>query len=254
MYILQDLHYKKYLKYKSKYMNLKQSIVNLDSSNYFLNGGSVDERKLVNIKSLKLELGTKYDFFFLHMTKNFSSLISILEKGYLLPGKFVSKKHRFLSGPETESEYIYMNIYFQDLDNIQQVFGISLLLSSKLIYDNDLIFHEGWYGGNPLYLYKNDPKKTTDKKIKKIYNFIKDPHSLHENLRYGFINHQILTSEPIPIRDNLIGIVFNISNTTSQKKNINIVKNILKSKNLNIPLYFTDQYHNINFDQSHNKL
>lgn len=229
--MVQDIYYNKYLKYKIKYIDLKLT------------------KKFEYVQSIKnnfLYGGTKYDFFFIHATKNFSNLISILNNGYLYPGKYISRKHRFLGGPEIGSEYIYMNMYFKDLDNIQHVFGISLLLSPKMIYNKDMIFHEGWYGGNPLYLYKNDSKKSIDKKIEKIHKFLKNPESLHENLRYGFMNHQILTSDPISIQDNLIGIAINIHDIDLHKKNIDKVKKLLKIKGLNVPIYFTNEYKNIN--------
>lgn len=123
-YIIQymNYYYQKYAKYKAKYIDLKKNI---------------DDSIMIG--------GAKYDFFFVHATKSFSSLISMLDQGYLYPGKYVNKKHRFMSGPETESDYIYMSMYFKDIDNMKEIRAISLILDSKLIYDYDVIFHEGWY-------------------------------------------------------------------------------------------------------------
>lgn len=225
-------YYQKYVKYKAKYIEFKNNYI-IDNSEHINN-------------HVLLKGGAKYDFFFIHATKNFSNLISILNQGYIYPGKSVKKKHRFMSGSDAESEHIYMSLYFKDIDNIEHVYGISLMLDPKIIYDRDIIFHEGWYGGNPLYLYKNDTRNNINKKITKIHDFLKNPISLPKILRVGLMNHQVLTSEPISLKDYLIGIAINIHDDGSYKKELDRVKKILKQEGYNVPIYYVREYKNIN--------
>ncbi len=223
-------YYQKYIKYKTKYIEGKLFYINFEN----------------NI----MEGGAKYNFFFIHATKSFTSLLSILNQDYVYPGKYVDKKHRFMSGPETESEYIYMSMYFKDINNMKNLYAISLIFDQKLVYDHNLIFHEGWYGGNPIYLFKNDKKYIINKKIKKIHDFLENPISLPKEIKNfsGMLDHQVLASEPISLKDHLIGIAFNLHDPKPYKKELKKIENKLKEKGYNVPIFYTSKPENININ------
>lgn len=183
----------------------------------------------------------------MHATKSFESLLSILNSGYIYPGKDVAVEHRFMGGPETEFEHVYMSMYFKDIDNIKHVRAISFIINSNLMYDNDLIFHEGWYGGNPIYLYKNDTRRVTNEKIKKIHDFLKNPISIPEKIResQGLFDHQMLIGESIPLDKYVTGIAFNIQNIDLYKKDIQKIKKKIKEKGYNLKIYYTAEPKNI---------
>ena len=218
---MEGQYYQKYLKYKKKYIGLKE--------NNILFGGR------------------RHDFFFLHATKSFETLSSILDSGFIFPGKDVESKHRFMGGPETEFEHVYMSMYFKDIDNIKHIRAISFIIDSCLVYGNNLIFHEGWYGGNPIFLYKNDTKKITDKKIEKIHNFLENSITVPEKLREGgMFDHQMLMEGSISLKKYVIGIVFNIQDIDLYKKSISKIKRKIKEKGYNFKIYYTAEPININ--------
>lgn len=219
--------YQKYQKYRQKYINLKNSI-------------KYDEVAMIG--------GANYDFFFMHGTKNIENLLSILDDEYIFPGKDVDEKYRFLSGPETKSDDIYLSIYFKDIDNIKYFLGITLILDSKLTHDRDLIFQEGWYGGNPVYLSKNDNKKIFNKKIKHIHDFLENPITVPKKIREfaGLMDHQILTSEPISLKKYLRCININMQeNDVANKKIIKKIKNKIRQKKYDVKLYYNSIPKNI---------
>lgn len=219
--MMEGQYYQKYLKYKKKYIDLKESNV--------------------------MSGGRRYDFFFVHATKSFETLLSTLDTGFIFSGKDVESKHRFMGGPETEFEHVYMSMYFKDIDNIKHIRAISLIIDSSLIYGNNLIFHEGWYGGNPIFLYKNDTKKIIDKKIEKIHKFLENPISVPEKLREGgMFDHQMLMEGSISLEKYVIGIAFNIQDVDLYRKDISKIKRKIKEKGYNMNIYYTDKPLNIN--------
>ncbi len=173
-------YYYKYLKYKTKYNNIIQS------------GGK-----------------QKYDFYFLHGTKDWPGLISMLKDRVLYPGKDLPPKMRFLGGEETELNNIYLNINFNDIKNMSYTFGLSLILHPKILYEYGIEFHKGWGNFGKIYIDKNDNKKIKNKKIKEIKNFLRDPVELPVLLREPIYNHQVLINKPIPLDGNLLGIICN---------------------------------------------
>lgn len=221
-------YYQKYLKYKQKYLDLQNDIRH---NKTILTGGA------------------NCGFFFMHGTKNFDNLLSILDDEYIFLGKDVDEKYRFLSGSETESDEIYMSIYFKDIDNIKHFLGITLILDCKLIYDRDLVFQEGWYGSNPIYFSKNDNKKTFNAKFKHMHDFLENPITVPQKIREfsGLMDHQVLTSEPIPLKKYLRGIALNIQeNDDTYKRDLKKIKNKIKQKNYDVKIYYASTPKNIN--------
>ncbi len=97
-------YYKKYIKYKTKYL--------------------IQRHKL---------LRRKYDYYLVHGT-TISNLEAILEDGEILPGKDVDESRRYLSGGQP-LDTIHMNIYFEDLRNISLMRQCALILHPKLLYE-----------------------------------------------------------------------------------------------------------------------
>ena len=208
-----DLNYLKYIKYKLKYINLKNEI-----------GGNK------NIDN--------YDFYFIHKTKNINSLKSILKSGILKLGKDVSKRYRGLSGTDP-TNYIYANMFFEDLKNISHMWDISIILHPKIFYEYDIEFNQGWgynYPKNNINIYKNDDIENKKKKLEEIKEFTKNPHTLPKVIREfpGMMHHQVVFKENIPLKNNLLGLVCNMCPENEIKK----IKKIIKNKPYkNIKIY-----------------
>ena len=193
--------YDKYLKYKRKYLNLKRQ--NFDKDNYH--------------------------YYFIHSTTNVDNLINILETGIIYPGKYLKPKQRKLGNEETEFDYIFLNIYFEDLKNMSQTWNYSLLLHPSIMCDNGFIFNNRWMAGPT-----NDsiivPKKTNSneyiKKLESIRDFIKHPGGLIEFP--GTLQHEVLIDHPIYLNENnLLGIVCGACDKSDE---LSIIRKIIKNK------------------------
>ena len=174
----------KYIKYKKKYIQLK---------------------KLLDIP---------YDFYFIHSTMCYNNLLDILKTGILYPGKFVKPEQRQYCGEETESDYIFMNIYFEDISNIEFTYDYTLIFHPKIMMENGFIFNRGWAGKNEnsIEIFSNDNNNITNKKIKSIHDFLKDPElpAIIKEKSPGTHHHEILFDHPINLDNgNLIGIICN---------------------------------------------
>src|SRR5688572_24539680 len=98
-----------------------------------------------------------YNFYFIHSTTVFENLLDILKTGILYQGKYVSVEQRQFYGPEP-SDYVYANIYFEDIDNIKYPRDYTLILSPKIMEENGFFFNKGWQ----KYPYKGTDIEQTD--------------------------------------------------------------------------------------------
>lgn len=202
---MDTIYYHKYLKYKTKYKNIIQF------------GGK-----------------QKYDFYFVHGTKDLSGLVSMLKDRVLYPGKDLPSKMRFLGGEENELEDIYVNMNFDDIKNLPYVRGLSIILHPKILYEYGIEFQKGWGRFGKIIIDKNDNKKIKNKKIKEIKNFLRNPSELPVILRQPLYNHQVLINKPIPLDGNLLGIICNGCPQDMYKS----IKKALKSYK-NVKIYTT---------------
>ena len=201
----------KYLKYKTKYNNLKNN------------------------------------FYFIHNTSSIKTLISILKKGKILLGSDVKEDERKHSGGKP-MDYIFGHIYFEDLKNLSNTQDFAIILHPKIIKKYDIIFNKGWQAGpgDPKYkrsiqLLKSDDVNTRNIKITQIRKFLKNPHA-DPNISYippnEFLQHEVVFDKPILLKDNIIGIICLLCDTVDdRKKYFDKLQNIINEKYPNVKFY-----------------
>lgn len=165
--------YKKYKKYKKKYIELKQQLNN----NYYLIHGT--------------DLP--------HMEK-------ILKQGYILSGKYLSDDEIRLGGWE-KLPYVYCSIYFDDIKNLPHAFGYSLIINPIIIKECGIIFNDGWQvhpGDNSIQIKPHDDDY--DKKMIMIKNSIKKPKGFKINLP-EIMRHEVLIKDKIDVHKYVIGLL-----------------------------------------------
>jgi hypothetical protein len=172
---------------------------------------------------------------FVHNTFGYDNLISILKSGVLKLGSKVEKERRKLSGGEPMDE-IYMNIYFKDLKNLDNLYG--LIFSSKLLIDYDLSVNAGWRGKTIAEIKKRDKMKEKKRKIKLVRKFLRNPKKILPEkvveISSKIILHEVLFFEDIPLKDYLIGIT-NCGFTEEENNNI---RKILEENKMNNVKFF----------------
>jgi hypothetical protein len=205
----------KYYKYKSKYLNL------LDQC-----GGKLSS-KLTNKPNNK-----PYNYFFVHLTKNFDSLKDILKSGYLYSGKQLSLEKRFQSGDDAVN-YVFTNIYFDDLKNLTHLMDFTIILSPDVFTEHkkEIKFNKGWG-------FENIPLKDQDMNayLKIIRKYLKTLEGLPKTIKdfSPHLHHEVLFEDKINLHKNLLGIVCN----GCSDSRVNNLKKILKSKKYkNIKIY-----------------
>ena len=195
--------YKKYTKYKHKYLSLKR------------------------------QLARNIPYYFVHAT-SIENLKQILETGIIYPGKYLTEDQLRLSG-ESKSEYVYCHMYFDDLKNLPHSFGISLILHPNIACDNGFVFNKGWRvspDDDSIVVTKNDANYAD--KITEIRQFIKNPDSLPEKVRQiSFMDHEVLFDHPIMLTsDNVLGIMGLFDSI-----DLDSVREIVNRKHYNTRLY-----------------
>ena len=148
-----------------------------------------------------------YDYFIIHGT-DLKRLYNILKEGKIYANKYIDKKFIRLAGWE-RLPYVYTNIFFNDLQNIETSFGISLILHPKILYEQVSIFNEKWQvhpTEESIYLNPFDGKKSIDEKLNLIK--LKISKNLNEkNKVLQIMNHELLFIARICLDDYLIGIL-----------------------------------------------
>lgn len=179
-------------------------------------------------KQDKLELITKYKFYFLHAT-TLANLKLILKSDKIKLGDDVSiKEHQFSSGLNV----IYLSMYFDLLQNIQQSYPISLIINPKLLFDYIVHFNKGW-GYQQDFVIINKKDKMINNKMNIIINYLKNPDIPDKLKGIGIKEHEIFIEKSIPLEKYLIGIICNCDNETFNK----IKYMVKKSKYNNIQIF-----------------
>lgn len=241
---MNDSAYKKYLKYKKKYLSLKKRIDNSTHNEIIFN------------------------YYFIHMT-SFDNLINILQDGIIYPNKYLPKKYRVLSG--SEQNFVYTNMFIDDYDIYKKSFGPTLLLHPKILYENGFYFNEAWVGNivtgqkyesadghisynenndvqvvskNSLHIKPTNSPLEINHKLNKIRQFLINPTSLPKILS-GINSHEILFDHPIQLDSNLLAIV------NLDPQYFNKIKNIIKDKPYGDVIFWNEpvfpKLDNINF-------
>lgn len=193
----------KYFKYKVKYMELcnkkqlGESLKQIGGLNNSIDyADSIDE-----------------DYYVVHSAQNSSNLLEILKSCYIRPGSMIDEGRRIFSGGEP-LEYVYGNIQFTDIKNLDRIGSVSLILKPKIIKEYGVIFNQGWFKSPTdmsIYIHKDDPDLVKDKKILEIKEYVANP-TYYKNspiaLSFtGVMAHELLFNEPISLKENLIGIL-----------------------------------------------
>ncbi len=176
--------YKKYVKYKNKYIKLKQQINN--NNNYYLIHGT-----------------------------DLPHIEKILKQGYILSGKYLADDETRLGGWE-KLPYIYCNIYFDDIKNLPYSFGYSLIIDPLIIKECGIVFNKGWKvhpNEDSINIKSHDTDY--DKKIAAIKEFIKYPeqYSFFAKTPDGKVRlppmmvHEVLIKDKIDVHKYVIGLV-----------------------------------------------
>lgn len=198
-------YHKKYIKYKTKYLQLKK---------HNMNGGAYP-KDIPN-------------FYIIHGIFKPTNLKYILNDGYIKIGKELPSKHLIMSTPEHPHDYIFGSVYFEDLKNLSYFWQSSIVLHPKLIWDHGCIFKCGWSGG---ILHKNDIIiKRHDiqfkKKIQQMHDFIKNPIGVIDK-ENAYMTHEIIFNKKINIKKYALMVTCNFCDDKNFKK----IKKLIKDHN-----------------------
>lgn len=166
-------HYKKYSKVKNKYIKLKEY-------ESFINN---------------------HKFYITHRVMYYDNLIKILQTGIIRFGKHIDTSIYKLDD-------IYGNLYFDDIKNIEYPSEFMLLLHPKVMLDHSVQIDKGWGNSKLVKIKKNDG--SFKKKMKKAYNWIKNPVGLPgklDDLTEGIQKHQIIINKELDVKEYVIGII-----------------------------------------------
>ncbi|AGF84815.1 hypothetical protein QJ854_gp967 [Moumouvirus goulette] len=228
---MNDSAYKKYLKYKKKYLSLKKSINQMSE-------------KIV------------FNYYFIHMT-SLDNLINILQDGIIYPNKNLPKKNRILSG--SEQDFVYANMFIDDYDIYKTSHGPALLLHPKILYENGFYFNETWVGAvinnhkytaadghtsrdendnikviskNSLHIKSTDIPVQINHKLNKIRQFLINP--TLPKVFAGITTHEVLFDHPIKLDNNLLAIV------GLDQKYLEKIKTIISDKPYNDVIFWNE--------------
>lgn len=191
-------YYNQYIKYKNKYQKLKNMQKN-------------------------------YNFYFVHMTKNEKNLKNIIKSGYIKLGSDIPIKDKFLSG-YVDEPYIFANIIFDDLENLDFFRNYTLILSPKIIEDYNVYFLGGWGNFNLTTISPSDTNNQKNQKINLIKQFISKPYDLPQIVLESPIirQHEVRFDKSIDIKKYLIGIGIGHSDNPNDIDNYNNLEKIKK--------------------------
>lgn len=208
-------YFTQYIKYKSKYTRLKRNMNN------------------------------EYNFYFVHMTKNFKNFKNIIKDGKIKLGCDIPVEDKFLCG-DVDHPYIYFNINFNDLDNLDYFQDFSFIIKPEIINTQSIEFFGGWGLLKITEIHPEDSQSDKIKKINKIKKFVSNPYEygLPENVLdfSKFMQHEVRFTNPIDLHKYLYGVVIPNYNKDELEKQIDKVKKLLKKYNLdNIKIFSNDK-------------
>ncbi len=194
-------YFDKYLKYKKKYINLKNN---------------------------KIKLNKK--FYITHKTRC-SSILSIINDGFIkagidLPKKFIVDNWNI--------DHIFANIIFDDFIPQRYLGLCTLILNPQIIQDFNIGVYKTWSDADRDLIEKfkkNDSQENINKKLDSIFNFFKKDKFIKEN-QDTLLNHQLVISEPIDIKKYLYGIHFTSTCEDNDIKNQKKIIKALKKHNM----------------------
>lgn len=209
-------YYNHYIKYKSKYKNLKKSM-------------SV--------------VYPKYNFNFLHTTKNLKNLKNILKEGLIKLGSDIPIEDKYLSGYEDEP-YIFANIYFEDMDNLEWFNDYSLIIKPEIIDYQQVMMIGGWGNKEIGIINPSDNKEVKIQKLEQMKKYVLNPQDLPEILLSSpkYMQQEVRFTSPIDIKKYLEGISIGYENEKERDEKILKIKNLLLKYDLEkVKIYSFDK-------------
>lgn len=181
-------YYPKYIKYKQKYLNLKNKLL-------------VDRKR------------KQSNFYFIHVTTSCENLIKILKSGYLYSRGEVKDGTGYGSGFESESKFIYTNIYFDDLKNLNFISGDAIILKPEIVDEFNIIFNKGWIrqpNEKSIRINKDDELPEKDGKWKRIKEYLENPTELPDLITdpKDEMSHEVLFDKKIDLKKYLLAVVY----------------------------------------------
>jgi hypothetical protein len=168
-----------------------------------------------------------YNYYFIHGSSSFTSLCKILKDGKIKPSRLLQNKNSIFSGKE-KKDHIYTNIYFTDIQNIENMLDFSLLIKNNVVEKNkNMEFHEGWNLNVGLQIIMKN-YEDFKKNLKKIRQLLKNPKKTTPS---GILCHEFLFHKPISVRKYVFAIYCDPSN------DINKLQKIIDDKKYNIIIY-----------------
>ena len=170
------------------------------------------------------------NFYFTHNPFLAKNLIRVLNDGYIRLGKDLPEKFRMLSGDQP-NENIYGHIYFDDMTTIPYLWGYSIILHPKILYDIGVTYYEGWGGENAIKINKHSSMPTMKNKlmqIRKSLSKLYDEKKKHE-LPYPY-RHEILFDKKISLRKYAIAVSCDMCSDEMYEK----IKKLVANKKYNI--------------------
>lgn len=160
----------------------------------------------------------------------------ILKDGMIRMGSNIAIDKRRLSGGE-EQPYVFANIEFADLNNLEHHYGNStFIISPEILNDVTIYFNSRWNSyidNKTIVINKDDDMIHKTDKLRIIHDYLKNMMDnkqkiIDENKMYSpFMNHEIMIPMDIDIKKYIIGI---ISNHDIE------LKRIIKSKGYDIKI------------------
>lgn len=174
----------------------------------------------------------KENYYLIHSTFSQASLSDMLSDGFLRPS-IQLKKQSYVSNEKLN--YIYANINFDDINNIDTVGGYKLFLSPELFFDDASVFNKGWFKypvSSSIHINKNDSRDEKIKKLRIIKRYLKNPtfQPKHMIKDAGYRAHEVLFDKEIDLEKYLIGI-------ECDDCDIEPFKEILKDRYPNVRLF-----------------
>jgi hypothetical protein len=205
-------YYDKYLKYKEKYILLKNQM-------------SIEQQQGGYKKY------SHYDYYICHATMKLNNLLGIIADGKIKKGTELPEENRVLGGYQGCDE-IFATISFEGLKSNTHLLDLSIILHPKILKDYNVNVYTGWGNELLLTLLKIDTDETRAIKISKIKTFLENPSSLPEILQGigvpSFLQHELRFSKVIPIKKYIIGISCPNPDDETYKK----IRNALDKKGL----------------------
>lgn len=104
-------------------------------------------------------------------------------------------------------------IYYEDLGNMPKLWGPTIILNTKLLYNNESVFYQKWNQNSDNFIYINENDNTTNitNKINRIKNYIKESNIIYndnqDTPQPEITSHEIIIKNKLLLKDNMFGIV-----------------------------------------------